>query len=87
MTHPFPTGVICHIPASNANDGIHVETCGPDHYVVMVSDVKIGSQVISISRRDAAILVKDWMAHIDIMDLMDSAVDDGGEVECREEDE
>lgn len=81
MTGPFPTGVIYHLAASSANDGIHVETCGPDHYVVMVSDVKIGSQVISISRRAAAILVKDWMTHIDIMDLIDSAQNDEEEDE------
>ena len=81
MTNPFPTGVIYHLAASKANDGIHVETCGPNHYIVMVADVDKGSQIITISRRAAAILVKDWMTHIDIMDLIDSAQNDEEEDE------
>lgn len=68
---PFPTGVIYHLPAKEGHDGIHVETCGPNHYIVMVADLKVGTQVISISRETARALVRDWQQHLDIMDVWD----------------
>lgn len=74
MTHPFPTGVIYHLTASKANDGIHVETCGPNDYLVMVAEVDKGAQMISISRTQARFLVREWLDHINQMDELDRAM-------------
>lgn len=70
----FPTGVIYHLTASNANDGIHVETCGPDDYIVMVAEADKGCQMITISRAQARALVSNWIDHIVRMDELDHAI-------------
>ena len=72
-----PTGVIYSRPASEGRDGlrdgVHVETCGWNAYIVMVTDAMRGQNcMIVIHRRDAAKLVKEWMQHIDTMDEMDA---------------
>ena len=68
-----PTGVIYDLVASGGNDGVHVETCGWNAYIVMVTDGLRGEKcTVAISRRAAALLVKEWMQHIDTMDEMDA---------------
>lgn len=70
-----PTGVIYDLRPSAANDGVHVETCGWGHYILYVSTrdgKKDDSCMVTISRRAAAMLVKEWMQHIDTMDEMDA---------------
>ena len=68
-----PTGVIYDLAASEGHDGVHVETCGWNAYIVMTMDGLRGEKcVAAISRRAAAKLVKEWMQHIDTMDEMDA---------------
>lgn len=67
------TGTVYDLVACEANDGIHVETCGWNDYIVFVKSEKTGGDgcMITISRRAASVLVRNWMAHIDEMDEQD----------------
>lgn len=67
------TGTIYDLAACEANDGVHVETCGWNEYIIYVKDGKNPelSALVRISRRAASILVRNWMEHIEAMDEQD----------------
>ena len=68
-----PTGVVYDLAPAKGCDGVHVETCGWNAYIVMVTDAMRDARcMVTISRRAAAMLVKEWMQHIDTMDEMDA---------------
>lgn len=60
------------LPVCGVHDGVHVETCGPNNYIVSVKDSN-GEfwHLISISREHAREFIRAWQEHIEEMEDQD----------------
>ncbi len=60
-------GVVYDLAASRANDGIHIETAGPNFYIVHVKDQQGNSCMITLSRGQAYFMARSLVDHAEKM--------------------
>ena len=63
-------GVVYDLKKSKANDGFHIETCGPEHYIISVKDRNGGSCIIGMSRTQADAMACAVANHVEYMTIM-----------------
>ena len=73
MGFVYQTGVIYELGATEAHDGIHVETCGPDYYLIQVKTHGRGSGLVTIPRTDVKNLIHALQEHIESMEALELA--------------
>lgn len=61
---PFQTGIIYALDKTK-KDRIHIETCGPDNYILFVEN-NVGDRcLLGLSRKDAEDLCRALLIHIE----------------------
>lgn len=58
-------GVVYDLAKSSANDGFHIKTAGPFHYIVAVKDRNGGACMVGLSRMQAKFMATELLKHIE----------------------
>ena len=64
-------GVVYELVESSANDGIHIETAGPKHYIIQVKDRHGHACLIGLNRMQAKFMAAELLKHIEEMEKED----------------
>ena len=74
-------GVVYDLAKSSANDGFHIETAGPFHYIVAVKDRNGGGCLICLSRMQAKFMATELLKHIEEMEKEQKEMEEDDEEE------